>query len=388
MINYTKAKIGKTMNVINSNGVEVVEAEVESFSLCPDVTPWPKPVDGAQLMDRLVQAIRRHVVVSMEAAVATAAWVLFTHVSEACRILPLLVMTSPTRGCGKSTMLTLLTWCVRRPLAASNMTPAVLFRVVDQEAPTVLLDEGDTFIPKNRDLRGLINAGHARDTAYVYRMEKGRARRFNTASPKAVATIGSLPDTIEHRAVVIEMRRKSAKDKVADLTQDAEAEIRMLGQMAARWAADNMARMQAITPTMPGSLLNRSADNWRPLLAVGECAGGKWPKELRQAAVTLTKFTDTGDDAIGELLLRDLKPIVERSENAKVIPSAMIVGRLAEMEHRPWAEGQHGRPLTAPRMARILKPFGIQPGVHRLGSMVVRGYKPTQFEDAFQRYAN
>ena len=376
------------MKEINGNEIDVVEAEVENVSLCQDVTPWPKPVNGAQLLERLVQTIRRHVVVSMEAAVATAAWVLFTHVNEAFRILPLLVMTSPTRGCGKSTMLTLLTWTVRRPLAASNMTPAVLFRAVDQEAPTVLLDEGDTFITKNRELQNLINSGHARDTVHVYRVEKGKVRRFNTASPKAVAAIGSLPDTIEHRAVAIEMRRKSASDKVDDLTRDAEVEIRKLGQMAARWANDNMARILTITPTMPSNLLNRSSDNWRPLLTVGECAGGKWPKEMRQAAVTLTKFTDTSDDAIGELLLRDLKPIVEKSKNEKAIPSAMIVERLVEMEHRPWAEGLHGRSLTAPRMAHILKPFGIQPGLYRVGSSVVRGYKPGHFEDAIQRYAN
>jgi putative DNA primase/helicase len=377
------------MKKVIDSELDIGDQEIEPIIPLTEETPlWPRPVNGAHLLDSLVKTIRRHVVVSAEAAVATAAWVMFTHANEAFSKLPMLVITSPTRGCGKSTMLTVLTCTVRRPLATSNATPAVLFRVINQESPTVLLDEADTFMTKNDALRGLIDSGHSRNAGCALRCEKGQPRKFNTASPIAIAAIGSLPTTIEDRAVVIEMRRKSASEKVPELTSDAEVEIRKLGQMAARWANDNMARIRTIAPTIPDSLHNRSEDNWRPLLAIGECAGGKWPKELRQAAVTLTKFRETGNEVIELLLLRDLKPIVEKFKNEKAIPSAMLVKRLVDMEHRPWPEINRGGPLTAPRMARILKPFGIQPGLVRVGTEVIRGYRPAQFKDAFERYVH
>lgn len=369
--------------------LDIGDQEIEPIiPLTVETTPWPRPVNGAHLLDSLVKTIRRHVVVSPEAAVATATWVMFTHANEAFSKLPMLVITSPTRGCGKSTMLKFLTWTVRRPLATSHLTPAVLFKIVDQELPTVLIDEADTFMTKNDALRGLIDSGYDRDAGFCHRCEKGQPRQYNTASPKAIAAIGSLPITIETRAVVIEMRMKSASEKVAEPTSDAVVEIRKLGQMAARWANDNMARLQTIAPIIPDSLHNRPKDNWRPLLAIGECAGGKWPKELRQAAITLTKFRETGNEAIELLLFRDLKPIVEKSMNKKVIPSSMLVERLVDMEHRPWPEINRGGPLTAPRMARILKPFGIQPGLVRVGESVLRGYIPSHFTDAFERYVH
>jgi len=35
---------------------------------------------------------------------------------------------------------------------------------------------------------------------------------------------------------------------------------------------------------MPAGIFNRAADNWRPLLAIADLAGGEWPERARQAA--------------------------------------------------------------------------------------------------------
>jgi len=50
-----------------------------------------------------------------------------------------------------------------------NITTAVLLRVVEKYQPTVLVDEGDTFLTENEELRGVLNVGHNRLTAYVWR---------------------------------------------------------------------------------------------------------------------------------------------------------------------------------------------------------------------------
>jgi Protein of unknown function (DUF3631) len=48
--------------------------------------------------------------------------------------------------------------------------------------------------------------------------------------------------------------------------------------------------------------------------------------------------------------------------------------------------GKSGKPLTQAKLARMLKPLGISPGNIGEEKARVRGYKLTQFEEAFSRY--
>jgi hypothetical protein len=57
---------------------------------------------------------------------------------------------------------------------------------------------------------GFQNSGHAKAAAYVIRnVEVGgehKPRRFSTWAPKALATIRFLPDTLEDRAIVVQLQ--------------------------------------------------------------------------------------------------------------------------------------------------------------------------------------
>ena len=101
----------------------------------------------------------------------------------------------------------------RAPLLSGNITPAALFRAIEAWKPTLLIDEADTFAKMNDELRGILNAGHTRDTAFVVRAEgdANEPRLFSTWAPKVVAAIGRLPDTIEDRAIRIVPRRASRR---------------------------------------------------------------------------------------------------------------------------------------------------------------------------------
>ena len=73
------------------------------------------------------------------------------------------------KRCGKSTLLELLLGLVFKALSTSNTSVAALFRGIEMWQPTVLIDEGDTFLRDNEELRGIINSGHSRGSAYVLR---------------------------------------------------------------------------------------------------------------------------------------------------------------------------------------------------------------------------
>ena len=65
-------------------------------------------------------------------------------------ISPRLAFSSPTKGCGKTTALDVMGQLVLRPLAAANVSPSAIFRVVEACHPTLLIDEADSFLQGQR----------------------------------------------------------------------------------------------------------------------------------------------------------------------------------------------------------------------------------------------
>jgi hypothetical protein len=131
---------------------------------------------------------------------------------------------------------------IRRTLAS----PASVYRYITDQHPTLLIDEADTFVKNNDELRGVLNCGHTRVTANVIRTVEingeHKASRFSTWCPKALASIRSLADTLEDRAILVEMKRKAPNEKVARLRQRDSEDFQRIRKRAARWAADNCDR--------------------------------------------------------------------------------------------------------------------------------------------------
>jgi len=285
--------------------------------------------------------------------------------------------------CGKTTALSILGALVPRALPTSNITPAVIFRVIEQRHPTLLIDEADTFLHSSEDMRGILNSGHTRATATVWRCDGDQREPtgFSTWTPVVIAKIGKLPPTLESRSIEIAMRRRRPDESIEPVRPDDTAALRDLGSKAARWAADNLEVLRGSEPDVPNGLYNRARDNWRPFLAIADVADGHWPETARKAAVELSGSAE--DPSIGVQLLHDIREIF-RTER---LSSEELCEQLRELEDRPWADGGDGRGITQRRLAQLLKPFGIAPKSVRLGrGSTPKGYMAAQFEDAFARY--
>jgi len=128
----------------------------------PDTEPWPDPVDGAAVLAEVAETFRRYAVLPEGVPEALALWAAQTHCFDAFTCSPRLHITSPEKGCGKSTARDVLAVLVPRPLPAENLSVAVLFRVIEAHRPTILADETDTWLADSEALRGLLNAGHRR----------------------------------------------------------------------------------------------------------------------------------------------------------------------------------------------------------------------------------
>src|SRR5439155_1563496 len=76
-----------------------------------------------------------------------------------------------------------------------DCAPSAVYHSVELYRPTLVIDEADTFLPGNEELRGVLDSGHFRPTAMSVRSRPGGdsdVRMFNTFSPVAVALIGNL----------------------------------------------------------------------------------------------------------------------------------------------------------------------------------------------------
>jgi putative DNA primase/helicase len=143
-------------------------------------------------------------------------------------------------------------------------------------------------------------------------------------------------------------------------------------------------QLRVSDPDIPADNTNdRARDNWRPLLSIADLAGGEWPQKARTAARAMAG-AEADSGSARTLILKDLQVLFD--EHGDVLDSEIIITLLTDIEERPWGEWKNGRPITKVGLARLLKPFGIQPKKWREGQKTRRGYERSDFEEVFTRY--
>ena len=350
--------------------------------------PWPSPVDGAELLAGLERTILDHVKLPDDAALAVALWCVHAHALDAWFFSPRLAITSPEKRCGKTTLLRIVEAITPKPLQASNITAAAVFRTVEKYRPTLLIDEADTFLSDNEELRGIINSGHAKDGQVVRLVgEDHEPRAFSTFCPTAIAAIGTVAGTIEDRSIRVSLRRKKKDETVSRFRADRRALAAELNRKAARWAADNLTALREADPVTPPELHDRAADNWGPLLAIADMAGGEWAARARRAALALSGVGTVDAEAESTMLLEDIRTAFEGAAVDRLKSDDLTLA-LSGMLDRPWRTIDRGRAISPAGVARLLKPYGLKSRTIRLKDedTTAKGYIRSDFEDAFSRY--
>jgi putative DNA primase/helicase len=250
---------------------------------------WPDFVNGAALLNEFVAQIRKYVVLTEEDADAVALCCLHTFIYEAFHCTPRLAITSPQKRCGKTTLLSIIQGIAARALYAANTSPPAVFRTVESAKPTLIIDEADTFLTGNEELRGVLNSGHTVGGQVIRTVgDDHESRVFSTHSPCVIAMIGELPDTLADRSVSISLKRRLASEPVSRFRLKKATEgFTALARKAVRWSADNTVSIGASDPDLPESLFNRDADNWEPLFTIAEVAGGNWRERAEKADACL-----------------------------------------------------------------------------------------------------
>jgi putative DNA primase/helicase len=354
------------------------------------IEPWPEPVDGAVLLDELRKYLMRYAALPKHADVVLALWPLHTWVFDCFDITPYLAITSPTRRCGKTLLMTLLHWLCCRGKKNDSMSKAAIYRSVEAERPTLILDEVSWVLDLKDERQGILCGGFER-LGYVETCEGEGAnivvRRYATFCPKAFGLIGKLTPTLMDRSIEIAMQRKTRNDKIERLRRRDNGEHVRLRQQCSRWAKDNRQTLTT-APKIIDALNDRAFDIWEPLLAIAERVGGDWPRLATEAAIALSGDGGAAEEISVELL-RDIEAEFDRASSAALTTKTLIAALCAD-EERPWATYNKGKPITDRQLGKLLTPFEIiSETVHPYETAEakdLKGYKRERFENAFSRY--
>ena len=339
----------------------------------------------SDIADLISQELSSHVIFQFEGeADALTAWIIGTYFIEQMDIFPFVLISSPAPQCGKSTALRMLSAFVKNARSASKITPAAIYRIIERDQPTLLLDEADRFVRNNPELIGILNAGHARFEAFVIINKKQsdgnwEPTDFPVWCAKAIAGIGDQDDTITGRSLVIRLRRKLASEEIKRASYNYPQLHQRTRELIQTWAEKT--DLSKIEPLELLGKSDRATDNWIALGQIAKAIGKGWPDRVRKGfqAIELNRPRTAND--IHVELISDLKEVLLNYSGTE-IQSSELLNRILNKEDSDWIVHNHGRPVTQRWLAKVLSDYGVR-SIKRSSYNV---YDIGQLKSVFSRY--
>jgi hypothetical protein len=334
-----------------------------------------------------------------ESQIATTAWIAHTHLMDAFDTTPRLHVTSAVKGCGKTRLLQVIELLVPKALSLVSPSPASLYTLIQEEHPTLLIDEVDRLFAKKdtSDITAIVNSGFQRG-ARVPRVSQEPTRKveyFDVFGQMLISGIDkhNMPDTIADRSIQIRLKRRLGGESIEPFRlRKNSPEGHKLRDELAMWSIKLLEDAKKLNePMLPSGIEDRKADVWEPLFIVADAADAStvadktWGVKIREAALSFVKSGNEAEQTgKEEQLLIDIRAILTDEK----MSSDNLLSALVKLPEGQWSDCEWGgRSLSTRGLARLLKPFGIKPKQYRFdGVNNTRGYMRSDFEDAWKRH--
>jgi len=126
----------------NRRAIESYAAEFEEIIVLAGPNPGTSRTDS-NVLDEIGVFVRRYVVLRKSELLIISLWIAHTWAIEASETTPYLAVTSAEMRSGKTRLLEILDLLVRKPWQTGRVSAAVLARKIENDCPTMLLDEWD-----------------------------------------------------------------------------------------------------------------------------------------------------------------------------------------------------------------------------------------------------
>jgi hypothetical protein len=311
-----------------------------------------------------------------------------------------LLITSPIHESGKTTLLEHLQHlCVNPIQAAVISSEALLPRLLEQSLRTVLLDEVNRTLRKDKpgveDLLAVINSGYRFGATRPVLVSAGngewQTREMSTFAPVALAGNSPyLPDDTRSRMLKILLL-----PDIEDLSEESdwefiEGDARALAARLADWAESVRTVIKETIVKLPKGCTRRARERWRPLKRIAVVAGGDWSDVVDVLIeANLAEEAAEREDGLrtrppGMVLLADLYEVWPADET-DLVPTSDLVQRLVTHDPDYWgANSPYGKELTMHRFGRILSD-AAKVTSQRPGGTGPRGFFRLQIEPVWKR---
>lgn len=338
-------------------------------------------------LDLVESYLRRYVAYPNDHAVtAHALWIAHCHLIDEFDTTPRLAFMSGEKRSGKTRALEVTQQLVPNPELFFSPSPAAMVRLINSGSYVVMTDEIDGIFGKDKssdgaiDLRTALNSGYKRGATYPRcKPNTLEVERLKAFAPVAVAGIGSLPDTLADRAVVISMRRRMRSEQVETFrhryANDVASPIR---EALAVWCERASLPDEPVIPVE-----DRAAEVWEPLIRIADAAGGDWPSRAREAAIYFTQANAEFEARTDGVDL--LEHIRDAFLGADKIWTTTLLARLVERDESPWAD-IHGRPLDPRGLSRKLAPYRVKSRDVKINGTTRKGFYKSDFHDLWASY--
>jgi Protein of unknown function (DUF3631) len=243
-----------------------------------------KPADAANVLDLVLGAITSSkIIMAFEQALTVALWDLHTYVYEQFLHTPRLLVQSFEPGCGKTALAILVRALARDPFFTSSTSPAVIYHWLHKNPrATFILDEIEhsALWDRNKTLLAVFDGGH-RAGGCVTRVAKNEVVEYPAFAPLLIAAVRQQPfaPQLLSRSIIIQMEERV--EGLDDINPDDPCFVPVRTALLS-WASTFQ---RPKTCDLPRELVGRSANNWRPLIEIGDTLG--YPETVRAVALAM-----------------------------------------------------------------------------------------------------
>jgi hypothetical protein len=347
--------------------------------------------EGTRVLGAVESFITRYVVLPEAARLPVTLWAVATYMADCFDVFPYLSLSSPLPRCGKTRALEVLEQIVAKPWHGTNITGAAMFRFIQKEKPTLLLDEVELLSGKNpsdrsREVLSILNAGYKKGQTVPRCVgPDNKIEQFNVYGPKAFAAIGSLPAALRDRCIIVPMHRRAPGERVERFRlARARREAAPIKADIERIVKDFTGNIEALysSPLEIPFLSDRDEEVFAPLFSIFSVLAPDRVEELNECARALcaAKAGDAVDDSLPLRLLADIRTVWREGANAMLTEE--LIQALRALPESPWAETG----LTPYKLAGRLRDFGVRPRTVRTLEGRGKGYVREEMTRAFERY--
>jgi hypothetical protein len=325
-------------------------------------------------------------------------WIAGTYIYDMFDSFPYLVINAHVKRAGKTRCSELIGFTCSMPFNVAGATAASLFRIIQDNKPTIMWDEAETLSSEASTItRAFLNVGYRKGQT-IPRATGTGVIQWPTYCPKVFVLIGDVYDTLRDRSIIVEMQRGEPRKRFSYETAKAEGE-EIAGELKT-FIADNIEKIQSAYADVQLSFLtDRDAEIWRPIFALASVLDSTEGTKLSRIAVDMATDKTSDVKRYGYVNQAEQEKIIEREEYSKrllkdtffitsgikSIESKQLVENLRAIDIAPWRKYK-GDGLNMNMLADLLGIYELRPKLIHSGEKYFRGYTRKDILSCAKKY--